>query len=80
MVVGLPLVLEGEPPVGHVVEILQPLEVGDGHTARVDVHVGDDQHALVLTVKNKILEDDSKCRRYTVLCPHFCLDNFAGNY
>ncbi len=53
MVVGFPLVLEGEPAVGHVVEILQPLEVGDGHTARVDVHVGDDEHALVLAVKNK---------------------------
>jgi hypothetical protein len=49
VVVGLPLVLEGEPAVGHVVEILQPLEVGDGHTPSVDVHVGDDEHALVLT-------------------------------
>ena len=30
-----------------MVEILQPLKVGDGDTACVDVHVGDDQHFLV---------------------------------
>ncbi len=71
VVVRLPLVLEGEPAVGHVVEILQPLEVGDGYTASVDVHVGDDEHALVLTVKNEILEDDFKCRRCNVLCPYY---------
>jgi len=41
-------VLEGEPAEGHVVQVLQPLEVGDGHTARVYEQVRDDQHAHVL--------------------------------
>ena len=48
MVVGLPLVLEGEPAVGHVVEVLEPLEVGHGHTPSVDVEVGDHQNVPVL--------------------------------
>jgi hypothetical protein len=48
VVVGLPLIFKGQPAVGHVIEILEPLKVGDRHTASVDVHVGDDQHALVL--------------------------------
>ena len=42
MVVGLPLVLEGETSVRNVVQVLQPLEVGDCHTTGVDVHVRDD--------------------------------------
>ena len=48
MIVGLALILEGEPAVRDVVQVLQPLEVGHRHAARVDVHVGDDEHPLVL--------------------------------
>ena len=48
VVVGLALILEGEPAVGDVVQVLEPLKVGHGHTPRIDVHVGDDQHSLVL--------------------------------
>jgi hypothetical protein len=47
VIVGLALVLEGEAAVGHVVQVLEPLEVGDGDTAGVDVQVGNDQHLLV---------------------------------
>jgi hypothetical protein len=47
VVVGLALVLEGEATVGNVVQVLEPLEVGDGDTASVDVQVGNDEHLLV---------------------------------
>ena len=43
MVVGLSLVLEGQPAVRDVVQILEPLEVGHSHTTGVDVHVWDDE-------------------------------------
>jgi hypothetical protein len=46
MIVGFALVLEGEATVRNVVQVLQPLEVGDGHTARVDVHVRNDLPSL----------------------------------
>lgn len=39
VVVGVSLVFEGESPVTDVVQVLQPLEVGNGHTAGVQVHV-----------------------------------------
>lgn len=48
MIVGLSLILKGQTTVGDVVEILQPLKVGDGHTTGVDVHVGDDENVLGL--------------------------------
>jgi len=48
MVVSFPLILEGQTSVGDVIEILQPLEVGHSDTTSVDVHVRDDEAALVL--------------------------------
>lgn len=39
VVVGVSLVFEGESPVTDMVQVLQPLEVGNGHTAGVQVHV-----------------------------------------
>ena len=48
MIVGLSLILEGQTAIGHVVQVLQPLEVGDCHTTGVDVHVGNDQAAVLL--------------------------------
>lgn len=39
MVVGVPLVFEGQSSVADVVQILQPLEVRHGHTAGVQIHV-----------------------------------------
>lgn len=39
VVVGVPFVLEGQAAIAHVVEVLEPLEVGDRHTASVQVHV-----------------------------------------
>ena len=47
MVVGLSLVLEGQPAVRDVVQILEPLEVGHSHTTGVDVHVWDDQATVL---------------------------------
>ncbi|GMS97804.1 hypothetical protein PENTCL1PPCAC_19979, partial [Pristionchus entomophagus] len=43
MLVGVTLVLEGETTVRDVVQVLEPLEEGDSHTTRVDVHVRDDE-------------------------------------
>ena len=48
MIVGVLLVLEGESTVTHMVEILEPLEVGDRDTAGVDVQVGYDEHVASL--------------------------------
>ena len=42
VVVGLALILESETSVGDMVQILQPLKVGDGDTTGVDVHVRND--------------------------------------
>lgn len=39
VIVGVSLVFEGESPVTDVVQVLQPLEVGNRHTASVQVHV-----------------------------------------
>lgn len=44
MVVGILLILEGQTSEADVVQVLQPLEVGHGDTAGVDVQVGDDQN------------------------------------
>ena len=65
MVVGLPLVFEGEPAIGDVVEVLQPFKVGDGDTSGVDVHVGDDQATVGL-------EDLVSTRGHRPVC---CLGN-----
>lgn len=48
MIIGLSLVFEGQSAVGNMVQVLQPLEVGDSHTTSIDVQVGDDQHVHVL--------------------------------
>lgn len=42
MVVGIFFVLEGQSSVGHVIDVLQPLEVGHGDTSGVDVQVWND--------------------------------------
>uniref|UniRef100_A0A0E9UCL1 Uncharacterized protein n=1 Tax=Anguilla anguilla TaxID=7936 RepID=A0A0E9UCL1_ANGAN len=39
VVVGIPLVLEGQAAVADVVQVLQPLKVGHSHTTSVQVHV-----------------------------------------
>ena len=49
VVVGFPLILEGQTTVGDVVQVLQPLKVGDGDTAGVDVHVRDNQATVLLS-------------------------------
>lgn len=54
MVVGLALILEGETSVRHVVEVLEPLEEGDGDTTRVDVQIWDHQDVA--------LDEDLVCR------------------
>lgn len=48
MIVGLSLIFEGKSTIGDVVEVLEPLEVRDGHTTGVDVQVGDDQNIALL--------------------------------
>ena len=48
VLVGLPLVFEGQASVGDMVEVLQPLKVGHGDTTSVDVHVWDDKAAVCL--------------------------------
>lgn len=39
MVVGVPLVLEGQSTVADMVQVLQPLKVGDSHSTSIQVHV-----------------------------------------
>ena len=39
MVVGVPLVFEGQSSVADVVEVLEPLKVGHGHAPGIQVHV-----------------------------------------
>lgn len=39
MIVGIPLILEGQASVTDVVQVLQPLKVGDGHATSIQVHV-----------------------------------------
>ena len=46
--VGVVLVLESEPAVADVVEVFQPLEVGNRHPARVQVQIGHDQRPVLL--------------------------------
>lgn len=48
VVVGVLLVLEGQTAVADVVQVLEPLEVGDGDTASVDVQVGNDEDVALL--------------------------------
>lgn len=47
MIVRLLVVLECKSAVRHVVEVLEPFKVRDGHTTSVDVQVRDDQNVLV---------------------------------
>ena len=39
VIVGVSLIFKGESTITDVVQILQPLKVGDSHTAGVQVHV-----------------------------------------
>ena len=39
VIVGVSLIFKGESTVTDVVQILQPLKVGDSHTAGIQVHV-----------------------------------------
>lgn len=39
MVVGLALILESQAAIGDVVQVLQPLEEGHGHTTSVNVQI-----------------------------------------
>ena len=39
MVVGISLVFEGQSSVADVVQILEPLEIGDGHTPGINKQV-----------------------------------------
>jgi hypothetical protein len=48
MVVGVLLVFEGQAAVAHVIQILEPLEVGYCHAARIYVQIGYDQDVLFL--------------------------------
>lgn len=43
MMVRLPLVFEGKTTVRDVVQILEPLKVGDRHTTSVDVQIRNDE-------------------------------------
>ena len=47
VVVGLPLVLEGQPPIGDMVEVLEPFKVGDSDTTSIEVHVRDHEATVV---------------------------------
>lgn len=47
MVVGIFFILEGQSSVGHVIDVLQPLEVGHGDTSGVDVQVWNDQDVVL---------------------------------
>lgn len=47
MIVRFAFIFERETTVGHVVEVLQPFEEGDGDTSGVDVEIGDDQDVAV---------------------------------
>lgn len=48
MVVRFSLILEGQSAVRHMVQVLQPFEVGDSHTTCIDVQVRNDQHIHIL--------------------------------
>jgi len=39
MIVGILLILKRETPVTDVVQILEPLKVGHGHTSSIDVEI-----------------------------------------
>lgn len=47
MVVGFTFVFECETAVRHVVQVLEPLEEGDGDTTSVDVQVGNDENVAI---------------------------------
>ena len=48
VVVGVLLVLEGQATVADMVQVLEPLEIGDGDTTSVDVQVWNDKHVALL--------------------------------
>lgn len=57
MVVGVSLIFEGQSAIADVVQVLQPLKIGDGHTSSIQVHVlfkktGCDLSFLPHAVKN----------------------------
>ena len=44
MKIGIFFVFKGESSIGDVVEVLQPLKVGNGDTTGVDVKIRDDEN------------------------------------
>ena len=48
MVVGVLLVFEGKTTVADMVQVLEPLEVGNGDTTSVDVQIWDDKDVALL--------------------------------
>lgn len=47
MIVGVPFVLEGQSAITDMVQVLEPLEVGDGDTARIQEQVWYHQDLLL---------------------------------
>lgn len=39
MIIGVSLIFEGQSAVADMVQVLQPLKIGDGHTTSVQVHI-----------------------------------------
>ena len=48
VVVGILLILPCEPTVADMIQILEPLKVGDSHTSSISKHVWNDQHSAVM--------------------------------
>ena len=48
MVVGVLLILPSESPVADVVEVLEPLKVGHGHTSSIGKEIRDDHHTTLM--------------------------------
>ena len=47
VVVGLALVLKGQPSIRDMVKVLEPLKIGHSDTTSINVHVRDDQAAVL---------------------------------
>jgi hypothetical protein len=59
VVVGLALILEGQTAIGHVVQVLEPLKVGDGDTADIDKHVRNNQLSFSCIVFWRLAQEQS---------------------
>ena len=53
---------EGGEDAAHMVEVLEPLEVGDGDTSSVDVEVRDDQGTVLLEISRSMCRSKSRSR------------------